>query len=386
MRTADLAFDLPPDLIAVEPAEPRDSARLLVVSRSDPARLEHRRVSDLPGLLEPGDALVMNASKVLPARFIARNLETGGKAEGLWLRDDGFVQSGPNGVRRRVWVALLKARRHRPGRVLALLDRQGKETTARIEILSRADDEPGAWRVAAWDTLDFNTESGSDTPAILDRVGRPPLPPYIRGARREAGMADENERDPERYQTVYAESVESPTADGVAGSVAAPTAGLHFTPGLLDRLESRGVARTSVVLHVGTGTFKPVEAEDLGDHPMHGEWCSIPPGAGEIIGGAGRVIAVGTTSVRTLEAFALLEQSDAPVPAWIETDLLIQPGYRFLKVDGLLTNFHLPGSTLLALVAAIVPGGIDRVREIYAEAIRERYRFFSYGDAMLILP
>ncbi len=382
MRTADLAFDLPPGLIAVRPAEPRDSARLLVVSRSDPDRLEHRHVSDMPGLLDPGDTLVMNASKVLPARFIARNLETSGKAEGLWLRDDGFVQAEPNGERRRVWVALLKARRHRPGRVLALLDHQGNETTARIEILGRADDEPGAWRVAAWDAIDAEAE----TPAILDRVGRPPLPPYIRGARREAGLADEHEHDHERYQTVYAESVESPTADGVAGSVAAPTAGLHFTPGLLARLQQRGVARTSVVLHVGTGTFKPVEAEELSDHPMHGEWCSIPPAAGEIIKGASRVIAVGTTSVRTLEAFAALEQSGGPVPAWIETDLLIQPGYRFLKVDGLLTNFHLPGSTLLALVAAIMPGGIDRVREIYAEAIRERYRFFSYGDAMLILP
>jgi len=370
----DLDFDLPPSLIATAPVEPRDSARLLVISRSDPGRLEHRRVRDLPELVERGDAMVFNRSRVLPARFLARSLSTGGRAEGLWLRDDGRAEDG-----RRVWVALVKARRHRAGRVLELVDARGGATGVRLEFLGPAADEPGAWRLG----VDSDWE---DTPALLDRVGLPPLPPYIRHARRDAGLETEDERDRERYQTVYAGSTASPSGEGSAGSVAAPTAGLHFTPALLSALDGRGVSRHEVVLHVGTGTFKPVEVADLDEHPMHAEWCSMPEGVRGALSSARRVIAVGTTSARTVEAYAALSESGGVLPEWLETDLLIQPGYRWRRVDGLLTNFHLPRSTLLALVAALVPGGIGRVREVYGEAIREGYRFFSYGDAMLILP
>lgn len=377
MRVEELDYHLPPDRIATTPAEPRDAARLLVISRSDPARLEHRLVRDLPGLLERDDLLVLNRSRVLPARFEGRNLDTGGRIEGLWLRDDGRDSEG-----RRIWVALVKARRHRPGRVLGLVTTRGEPTPIRLEFLESAPDEPGAWRIAIRE-LDGGAP---DTPEILERVGRPPLPPYIRHARRDRGLNEDDDRDAERYQTVYAASCDSPTGEGAGGSVAAPTAGLHFTPGLLERLEAAGVRREEVVLHVGTGTFKPVEAEDLDDHPMHAEWCSMAETPRRAIFGAGRVIAVGTTAARTIEAHALaIERGEIP-PAWLETDLLIQPGYRWRRVDGLLTNFHLPRSTLLALVAAIIPGGIDRVRSIYDTAIREGYRFYSFGDAMLILP
>lgn len=377
MRVEELDYHLPQACIAVAPAEPRDAARLLVISRSDPARLEHRFVRDLPGLLRPEDLLVLNRSRVLPARFEGRNLDTGGRIEGLWLRDDGRDAEG-----RRVWVALVKARRHRPGRVLGLVTARGKATPIRLEFLEPSADDPGAWRIAVRDLDGGDPE----TPTILERVGRPPLPPYIRHARRDRGLGEENDRDGELYQTVYAASCESPTGEGAGGSVAAPTAGLHFTPELLNRLESAGVRREEVVLHVGTGTFKPVEVEDLDEHPMHREWCSMSEAARRSIFGAGRVIAVGTTAARTIEAHALaIERGEVP-PAWLETDLLIQPGYRWRRVDGLLTNFHLPRSTLLALVAAIVPGGIDRVRTLYDTAIREGYRFYSFGDAMLILP
>jgi S-adenosylmethionine:tRNA ribosyltransferase-isomerase len=377
VRVEDLDFHLPPASIATAPAEPRDAARLLVLSRSDPARLEHRVVRDLPGLLAPDDLLVLNRSRVLPARFEGRNLDTGGRIEGLWLRDDGRDAQG-----RRVWVALVKARRHRPGRVLGLVTARGDSSPIRLELLEPAPDEPGAWRIAVRHPAGDDPE----TPDILDRVGRPPLPPYIRHARRDRGLGEDDDRDAERYQTVFAASCDSPTGEGAGGSVAAPTAGLHFTPDLLGRLAAAGVRREEVLLHVGTGTFKPVEVEDLDQHPMHREWCSMTPAARRAVFGAGRVIAVGTTAARTIEAHALaIERGEVP-PAWLETDLLIQPGYRWRRVDGLLTNFHLPRSTLLALVAGIIPGGIDRVRSIYDTAIREGYRFYSFGDAMLILP
>ncbi len=376
MRVDDLDFHLPSELIAATAAEPRDSARLLVVSRSNPARLEHRTVRDLPDLLTPGDLLVTNDSRVVPARFHAINTETGGKAEGLWLRDDGRDAQG-----RTVWSALVKARRHRPGRVLAVLDRGHKRTSIRLEFLEPDETETGAWRLAVWDERDAE----ATTPALLDRVGLAPLPPYIRHARRDAGLDQDRDDDRDRYQTVYATDDDAHHAPGASGSVAAPTAGLHFTPELLERLASMGVPRTSVTLHVGTGTFKTVEADDLNDHPMHAEWCAIPPEAAARLRAADRVIAVGTTAARTLEAFASLPPG-APVPEWVETDLLIQPGHTWRAMQGLLTNFHLPRSTLLALVAALFPDGIERVHAIYAEAIHERYRFFSFGDAMLILP
>lgn len=385
MRVDELDYHLPSDLIATSPAPTRDAARMLVISRSDPDRLEHRTVRDLPALLNPGDSLVLNRSKVLPARFVARNLSTGGRAEGLWLRDDparpGETPEG-NAETRRIWIALIKARRHRPGRVFELIAPDGRDSGVRLELLARADDEPGAWRVAAWSVDDPSL----DTPAMLARAGRPPLPPYIRHARRDAGMDPEDAHDPDRYQTVYAGPPEPPAGRGPAGSVAAPTAGLHFTPALLDALHTSGITTHEVVLHVGTGTFKPVEVDDLNDHPMHSEWCSMPPPVRDAVFGSRRVIAVGTTSARTIESYAALLERGGDNLDWIETDLLIAPGYRWRRVDGLLTNFHLPRSTLLALVAAMLPGGIDRLHAVYAEAIRQRYRFFSFGDAMLILP
>ncbi len=387
MRVDELDYDLPGELIATRPAPARDAARLLVISRTDPDRLEHRRVGDLPDLLEPGDTLVLNRSKVLPARFVGRNLGTGGRVEGLWLHDApdtaGDAGTAPAGARR-VWIALIKARRHTPGRVIELTAPDGRDSGVRLELLGRARDEAGAWRVAAWSIDD----PGLDTPGMLARAGRPPLPPYIRHARRDAGQTPENdEQDRDRYQTVYAGPLADPgRASAPPGSVAAPTAGLHFTAALLETLHGRGIGTHEVVLHVGAGTFKPIEVDDLNDHPMHREWCSMPAGVRDAVFNADRVIAVGTTSTRTVESYAPLVARGGDIPDWIETDLLIAPGYRWRRVDGLLTNFHLPRSTLLALVAAMLPGGIDRLRAVYAEAIRERYRFFSFGDAMLILP
>jgi S-adenosylmethionine:tRNA ribosyltransferase-isomerase len=392
VRVDDLDFELPKDLIAASAVEPRDAARLLVVSRGDPSRLEHRTVRDLPDLLERGDLLVTNDSRVVPARFRATIPETGGKAEGLWLRDvtptDPAYQSVPESARgRTVWSGLVKARRHRVGRVLAVLARDGSPSSVRLEILGRDPGEPGAWLLAAWDESDQSPDGPVATPGVLDRVGLAPLPPYILHARRDAGDDQDDASDLDRYQTIYATDDEAHHAPGATGSVAAPTAGLHFTPELFGRLDKAGVQRSPVTLHVGTGTFKTVEAENLDDHPMHAEWCAIPDATRERIASAKRTIAVGTTAARTLEAFAQIEQQSGGVsPAWLETDLLIQPGHTWRALDGLMTNFHLPRSTLLALVAALFPEGIERVHAIYAEAIRERYRFFSFGDAMLILP
>ena len=384
MRVDDLDFDLPSGLIAATAAEPRDAARLLVVSRNNPDRLEHRTVRDLPDLLSTGDLLVTNDSHVVPARFRATNTETGGKAEGLWLReispdDPAFGACAPQADGRLIWSALVKVRRHRAGRVLAVLDREGETSAVRLQFLTPDPTEQGAWCVSAWD--ESNPDAG--TPEILDRVGLAPLPPYILHARRDAGEEQDRPDDLERYQTIYATDDAAHHAPRSSGSVAAPTAGLHFTPALLGNLAARGIDRTAVTLHVGTGTFKTIEADDLDDHPMHAEWCAIPDSARRRLDAASRVIAVGTTAARTLEAFAA---RGAPSPPWLETDLLIQPGHRWRAMDGLMTNFHLPRSTLLALVAALFPEGIERVRAIYQEAIRERYRFFSFGDAMLILP
>ncbi len=382
MLVNDLDFELPGDLIAATATEPRDAARMLVVSRSDPSRLEHRIVRDLPSLLSPGDLLVTNDSRVVPARFRGSNTETGGRAEGLWLRDvapgdpaRGTIEPEVRG--RTIWSALVKARRHRAGRVLAVQSRDGFPSPVRLEFLAPDPTEPGAWLLAAWD----NDTPGALTPEMLACVGLAPLPPYILHARRDAGLEQDRPDDLDRYQTIYA--ADDRTARHSTGSVAAPTAGLHFTPALFDRLENAGVGRAPVTLHVGTGTFKTVEADDLNEHPMHAEWCSIPDPTRARMNSARRVIAVGTTAARTLEAFAALK--DTP-PAWLETDLLIQPGHTWRSLDGLMTNFHLPRSTLLALVAALFPEGVERVRAIYDEAIRERYRFFSFGDAMLILP
>lgn len=378
MRTDELDFELPRELIATAPVEPRDASRLLVVSRSDPSRLEHRAFTDLPGLLGAGDTLVFNRSRVIPARFEGVNLGTGGRVGGLYLRDDAAGSDG-----RARWAVLLKAKRSRAGGRIGLVDEAGGQTGLVLELVERCEAEgPGAWVVA----VEGVTGGAS---AALDRAGRTPLPPYILSARRERGEDRPDAWDRDHYQTVFAGDA------GEAGSVAAPTAGLHFTPRVLDALEDRGVARREVVLHVGAGTFRPVETDRLEDHPMHAERCWLGS-ASDLLprrAGDGRVIAVGSTSVRTLESAGAMLGDPAragDARGWFETDILIAPGYRWRAVDGMVTNFHLPRSTLIAMVAAALeaPGvdGVARVKAVYAAAVREGYRFFSYGDAMLILP
>jgi S-adenosylmethionine:tRNA ribosyltransferase-isomerase len=350
--TNELDFDLPEELIARSPVEPRDSARLLVVSRFDESVLHHAHVRDLPGFLSPGDVMVFNTTRVIPARFAGVNLDTGGKVTGL------YIETGENDSE---WRVLLKMRRHRPGVRVQL----GSEADGVILELIERDSEDGVWRVRV------EAKAGG-----LDRVGLVPLPPYILSARRQAGEAEDRAEDVQRYQTVYADE---------PGSVAAPTAGLHFTQELLAKLDGLGVHREEVMLHVGRGTFQPVDVDVLEDHPMHSERCRMDEATYQQMIDArskgGRVIPVGSTSCRTIESFAVTGRGGE-----IDTDILISPGYEWRLTDGLLTNFHLPRSTLIAMVAALFPGGADRVREIYAEAIAQRYRFFSYGDAMLILP
>ncbi len=356
MRTDELDFELPEELIAKEPVSPRDSSRLLVVSRSDESVLEHRRVSDLPAYLRKGDALVFNTTKVVPARFAGVNLDTGGRVSGLYL--EHAPEPGH-------WRVLIKMRRHRPGVRIGLDLRAGETEPVELELVRRETDD-GVWLVRV---------TGGE--GALLRAGLPPLPPYILSARRHAGEAENRDEDERVYQTVYAQE---------SGSVAAPTAGLHFTPELLQNLADKGVGRADVTLHVGRGTFQPVEVDVLETHPMHSERCRVEDGVMERLRRArssgGRVIPVGSTSCRTIESFAGRGQDAGE----LETDLLISPGYAWRVTDGLMTNFHLPRSTLIAMVSALFPGGAGRVREIYAEAIRERYRFFSFGDAMLILP
>ncbi len=357
LRTDDLDFDLPQDRIATEPADPRDSARLLVLRRSAPDDVEHRTVRDLPAILNAGDTLVVNTTRVLQARFVGENVDTGGKIQGLYLRD---------GAEPGTWIVLIKARRHRTGARFRVAH-PGRAEHVNLELLGRAPDEDGAWLVRV----------EGDPETALDVIGLPPLPPYILSARQQRGDDADRAEDRERYQTVYADE---------PGSVAAPTAGLHFTPRLLDELSTGGITREDVTLHVGSGTFKPVEAEHVEEHEMHAEWCAMAPGVmhrlRERRAAGGRVIPIGTTSCRTIEAFAQRHLDQGA----IETDLLITPGYDWKLTDGLLTNFHLPRSTLLAMVGALLPEGVERLKAVYAEAIRERYRFFSFGDAMLILP
>ncbi len=390
MRTDELDFELPRELIATRPAQPRDSSRLLVVSRSDPGRLEDRVFTDLPGLLNAGDTLVFNRSRVIPARLEGVNPATGGRVSGLYLKDAECLADG-----RLAWVVLLKAKRSRAGGRVALIGADGAETGVVLELLEPcAAEGPGAWVVVV---------EGAASVEVLDQAGLTPLPPYILSARRERGEAIPDGLDRSFYQAVYAAEERAE-----AGSVAAPTAGLHFTDRVLADLAARGVRRREVVLHVGAGTFRPVETERLEDHAMHSERCwlgtagdLLPRGAKsplpscaatKSIGRGERVIAVGSTSVRTLEAAAgLIEAGRADAArGWFETDILIAPGYRWKAVDGMVTNFHLPRSTLIAMVAAALEGpgidGVERVKAVYAHAVKEGYRFFSYGDAMLVLP
>lgn len=371
LRTAELDYELPESAIAVRPAEPRDAARLLVVSRSDPDRLEHRRVSDLPGLLRPRDLLVFNTTRVLRARLQGTRADTGGRVEGLYLED------AESGAARR-WLVLLRGRRMKPGVAVALAHADGSVSGWSLRLIRAGKDEAGSWVVE----VEGNPAAGSSA-ELLEAIGTTPLPPYILKARRHQQVEVDDGQDRARYQTVFAAE-----AGPGAGSVAAPTAGLHFTPELLRRLAEQGVARADVELQVGTGTFRTVETELVEDHPMHREWCSLGAATREAIRRArlersGRVIAVGTTSARTIESFAAVADD---APETMSTRLLITPGYDWRWTDGLLTNFHLPRSTLLAMVASLLPGGAPRLLDLYRLALREGYRFYSYGDAMLVLP
>lgn len=366
LRTSDLEYDLPDGLIATRPAEPRDSARLMVVDRDEPAHCEETVVREMARFFREGDLLVFNDSRVLPARLVGVRRSSGGRVGGLFL-----VEHAPGR-----WSAMLKSNgRLRAGDVIDLLDAHDGRTSIALALVEKTDD---SWLVEATDEA---AGAPAEAAATLARVGATPLPPYILGARRVRRETVDDERDRAWYQTVYADSAKP-------GSVAAPTAGLHFTPALLDALATRGVGAARVTLHVGAGTFKPVETETVEEHPMHAEWAEVPAAtltaARDARRAGGRVICVGTTSARALES----PPDDAPAGTpWIaETSILITPGYRWKRVDGMLTNFHLPRSTLLAMIGALLPGGVNDLLPVYRRAVRDRFRFYSYGDAMLLLP
>lgn len=366
-RVADYDYHLPPDHIAQYPAERRDESRLLVLAAD--GLLHHRRVPDLVDLLQPGDALVVNESAVLPARLLGRK-PTGAEAEVLLVRPlpewSGSGAGSPTGRRSEevgpaktsadatVWEALVRpGGKLKPGREVVV----GPRLT--VEILDTLESGSRVVRLVT----DLPVEEA------LDRYGHVPLPPYI-------DRPDEPV-DRERYQTVYART---------AGSVAAPTAGLHFTDDLLARIDAKGIRRVAVTLHVGVGTFRPVDVEDPADHEMHREWYSVSPEAAEVVNRTrregGRIWAVGTTGVRTLESAA---DEEGRIRAGSgETRLFIRPPYAFRVVDGLVTNFHLPRSTLLMLVAALA--GYERTMDAYRVAVDVGYRFYSYGDAMVVEP
>lgn len=340
MKTKDFFYELPPELIAQTPIEKRDQSRLLTLDRTT-GELGHLHFYELSELLSSGDCLVLNDSRVLPARLLGTKENTGAAVEVLLLRER---DSG-------VWECLTRpGKKTQPGTRLSFGDGQ-----LMAEVIDAVE---GGNKILRFEYDGIFLEQ-------LERLGQMPLPPYIK----------EKLDDPERYQTVYSKAV---------GSAAAPTAGLHFTPEMLDKLRDKGVKTAFITLHVGLGTFRPVKAENIDEHEMHSEYCEIPAEAAEIIESArlsgGRVVAVGTTSCRTLEAWAKPDGKIVPCSGW--TNIFIYPGYKFKAVDALITNFHLPESTLLMLISAFA--GRERVLEAYAEAVRLKYRFFSFGDAMLI--
>lgn len=341
MKTSDFYYELPQELIAQTPLQKRDASRLMVLDRQS-GTIEHRVFSDLKEFLRPGDCLVMNDSRVLPARLLGHRLPGGGAAEVLLLRDKG------DGV----WECLVKPGRHlREGTRITFGD--GTLTATVQAVLETGN------RLVKFHYEGIFLE-------VLERLGKMPLPPYIK----------EELADGERYQTVYSR---------VTGSAAAPTAGLHFTKELLLQLEMAGVRLAYVTLHVGLGTFRPVKVDDVTQHHMHSEFCMLSAETAEALNetrqNGGRVICVGTTSCRTLESMVQPDGSFAETSAW--TDIFIYPGYHFRAMDGLITNFHLPESTLIMLVSAFA--GYEHVMNAYNVAVQERYRFFSFGDAMLIL-
>ena len=359
MRIDQFDYDLPTDLIAQSPIEPRDHSRLLVVHR-DSGELEHRRFYELGEYLRSGDLLVANESKVLPARLLGHKVGSGGRVEVLLLRP--VVQPGEEGAEPSVWEGLVSpGRRIHDGTLLGFGSPEGGPYL-QAEVVARS--ELGG-RVLRFD---------KPPQPMLDALGQMPLPPYIH----------EKLNDQTRYQTVYAR---------MEGSAAAPTAGLHFTERLLGGLKEQGAGWATVTLHVGLDTFRPVHEERVEDHPMHREWYSLPEETAQAITAArqpgGKVVAVGTTSVRVLEtvarsqALSLEDRQRLVRSAEGWTDLYLTPGARFGLVDAMITNFHLPRTTLLLLVSAFA--GSDLIMNAYAEAIKERYRFYSFGDAMLIL-
>ena len=359
MRTDDLDFHLPAELIAQAPAAERAASRLLHYRRADRA-IAHRTFADLPALLRRGDLLVFNDARVVPARFTLQK-ETGGRVEGLFLGED----------RPGEWRVLLKNAGGGSAGAGAGGERAMRFADApdvRVRVIERL--EAGEFRLSVESAA---VEAGEPEPALvlLSRVGRMPLPPYIKRAKDRDARDD---ADRERYQTVFARA---------PGAVAAPTAGLHFTSELLAELDGRGVEKAFVTLHVGIGTFRPVSAETLEAHAMHSEAYTISPEAAAALNDAKatgrRIVAVGTTSARVLESQPAGEPFVAKTD---QTSIFIYPPYAWRHVDALITNFHLPRSTLIAMIAARV--GLDEQRRIYATAIAERYRFFSYGDAMFI--
>lgn len=340
MKTSDFNFDLPQELIAQTPIERRDASRMLVLDKATGA-WEHRHFFDLPEYLRSGDCLILNDSRVLPARLLGQRLPGGGACEVLLLIDRG----------EKTWECLVRPGKHlRKGARLSFGD--GELTAEVTEVLE------GGNRLVRFEYDGIFLE-------VLDRLGKMPLPPYIK----------EELQDRERYQTVYSK---------VVGSAAAPTAGLHFTEDLLQKVQNEGINIGYVTLHVGLATFRPVKEDDITDHLMHSEYCVIPQETADLINttkkNGGRVICVGTTSCRTLESWAAEDGTMKASAGW--TNIFIYPGYRFKVMDALITNFHLPESTLIMLVSALA--GRENVLNAYEEAVRERYRFFSFGDAMFI--
>ncbi len=340
MKTSDFNFELPQELIAQTPIEKRDASRLLVLDKNSGA-WEHQHFYDLPDYLRKGDCLILNDSRVLPARLLGQRLPGGGACEVLLLIDRGD----------KTWECLVRPGKHlRRGARLSFGD--GELTAEVTEVLE------GGNRLVKFNYEGIFLE-------VLDRLGKMPLPPYIK----------EELQDRERYQTVYSK---------VVGSAAAPTAGLHFTEELLQKVQKMGVKVGYVTLHVGLGTFRPVKEDDITDHLMHSEYCVIPQETADLINetkkNGGRVICVGTTSCRTVESWAGEDGTMRASAGW--TNIFIYPGYKFKVLDALITNFHLPESTLIMLVSALA--GRENVLRAYKEAVRERYRFFSFGDAMFI--
>lgn len=339
MKKSDFYFELPPELIAQTPLDRRDASRLMLLDKQT-GELGHRHFYELPELLRPGDCLVLNDSRVLPARLFGKR-ESGGAVEALLLRELGENK----------WECLTRpGRKTRPGTSLSFGD--GELAGTVLETVSDGK------RVIEFKYEGIFLE-------VLERLGRMPLPPYIKAEL----------QDKERYQTVYSRE---------PGSAAAPTAGLHFTRPLLEKISAMGVKVCYVTLHVGLGTFRPVKEDEITEHEMHSEFCIVPEETARVITetkrGGGRVVSVGTTSCRTLESFAADDGSIEAQSGW--TNIFIYPGYRFKCVDALVTNFHLPESTLIMLVSALA--GRENVLAAYKAAVEEKYRFFSFGDAMFI--